>query len=206
MEQQGIIRLHQQLRYSKQNKLNDGYVLIRKLKRNLTMIKKMFGWALFIGMTAVLVFGAVNRTQAIAGERGTSAGNQGLGRAQDLQDNRQQNGSQGQGQSKFAGVGDERDDDQEWFNLRGHVSQAAVDALTITTADGSDVDISGKAWSYAQGLGFSPTAGDHLQMVGFYETPDHMEISELVNLTNNERVVLRDENGRPMWAGWRRGS
>ncbi len=169
------------------------------------MIKKMFSWALFIGMTAVLVFGAVRRTQAIAGEHGISDGNQGLGRAQDLPNHGQQNGGQGQGQSKLAGVGDERDDDQEWFSLRGSVSQAAVDTLTITTADGSDVDISGKAWAFAQGLGFSPTAGDHLQLLGFYDTPDRMEISELVNLTNYERVVLRDESGRPMWAGWRRG-
>jgi len=58
---------------------------------------------------------------------------------------------------------------------------------------------------YAQEMGFNPQNGDNLLLVSFYETSDHMGVSKLVKLTNGESVELRDESGRPRWAGWSRG-
>ena len=173
------------------------------------MIMKIFGWAIFAGLTAVLVFGAVNRTQAIASEHGSVGDNQGVGRVQESTNNGQQNSDQGnrqgQGRATLEEVGVAQNENLEWFSLLGSVSLVAADTLTIATADGSSIDINGRTWSYAQEMGFNPQKGDNLQLMGFYETPDHMEISEVVNLTSGENVVLRDENGRPGWAGWRRG-
>ena len=174
------------------------------------MIKKIFGWALFAGLTAVLVFGAVNRTQAIANEHGSLERNQGAGREQEsTKDGPQISGQtnvQGQERSIPEGEGVAQNENLERFSLLGSVSLVSADTMTVATADGSNIDITGRTWSYAQEMGFSPQYGDNLQLMGFYETPDHKEVSTMVNLTSGESVVLRDENGRPMWAGWRRSS
>ena len=174
------------------------------------MIKRIFGWTLFAGLSAVLVFGAVNRTQAIASEHGSVKRNQDAGREQESKNDGSQTSGQGngqgQGRSTLEGVGSTQNENLEWFNLLGSVSVVSADTLTVATADGSNMDITGRTWSYAQEMGFIPQDGDILQLAGFYETPDHKEVSTMVNLTSAESVVLRDESGRPMWAGWRRDS
>jgi hypothetical protein len=37
-------------------------------------------------------------------------------------------------------------------------------------------------------------------LVGFYEGDD-FEVGQIDNATNGQTVLVRDENGRPLWAG-----
>jgi hypothetical protein len=39
-----------------------------------------------------------------------------------------------------------------------------------------------------------------VKLVGFYEN-DELQIAHLTNTNSGQMVLLRDENGRPMWAG-----
>jgi hypothetical protein len=92
----------------------------------------------------------------------------------------------------------------EWFSEFSEVVNIGEDALVVTFSDQGNLDISGRAWSFAQEQGFFPQPGDQLRLTGFFETEDHLEVSQIENLTNGEIVILRDGSGRPMWAGWRR--
>ena len=81
---------------------------------------------------------------------------------------------------------------------------ALDDSLSIETSEGTmDLHL-GPEW-YWEAEGISLAAGDTVAVSGFYEG-DAFEVGRLDNLTTNESVTLRDESGRPMWAGrgrWR---
>jgi len=121
------------------------------------MIKRIFGWSLFVGLTAVLVSGAINRTQAIASEQGSVERNQGAGRLQESLNNGPQISAQGnvqsQGRSTLEGGVSLQNENLEWFSLLGSVSLVAADMLIVTTADESSMDITGRAWFLRTGDG-----------------------------------------------------
>jgi len=121
------------------------------------MIKRIFGWALLVGLTAVLVSGAINRTQAIASEQGSVERNQGAGRLQESLNNGPQISAQGnvqsQGRSTLEGGVSPQNENLEWFSLLGSVSLVAADMLIVTTADESSMDITGRAWFLRTGDG-----------------------------------------------------
>lgn len=121
------------------------------------------------------------------------------------------NGGSGQGQGQSAdqsgsdfGTGEGQAVVDEWVMLEGTVS--AIDEYSMFAAidDGSEVEIGPRAWSYAQDQGFTAEVGDELSMRGFYEG-DTYEAAEITNHTTQQTVLLRDENGRPHWAGGGRG-
>jgi hypothetical protein len=87
----------------------------------------------------------------------------------------------------------------EWLTLSGEVIARVDDELTIQTADGELVVHLGPEWYWdAEGIGLS--AGDQVQVTGFYEE-DEFEVARVENTTTGESVTLRDDSGRPLWAG-----
>lgn len=83
--------------------------------------------------------------------------------------------------------------------MSGVVVARVDDELTIQTADGEMVVHLGPEWYWdAEGIGLS--AGDQVQVTGFYEG-DEFEVAGVENTTTGESVTLRDDSGRPMWAG-----
>ena len=62
------------------------------------------------------------------------------------------------------------------------------------------------AWWFAADAGFLAEIGDSIGLNGFYETVDTFEVSRIENLTNGIEVLIREENGRPLWAGNGRGA
>lgn len=195
------------------------------------MFKKIFISALLVGVIAVLVVGAINRTQAKAGNetgfwqegeaRIAQGANQGRGAGNASQGlDISTTGTRGQGQGRGAGYwntdqelpatgvwGEGQAQISELVEFTGQVSSLDNAALVVTTASGEIVEIADRAWMYAQEQGFMPQVGDDLTLTGFYETGDRLEVTHIENLTSGSGLVLRDENGRPMWAGrGRRGS
>lgn len=65
--------------------------------------------------------------------------------------------------------------------------------------DGSTIEVEGRAISYMAGKGFVVEEGQSLSIVGFFETPESFEISQITNLASGEMVILRDASGRPVW-------
>jgi hypothetical protein len=155
------------------------------------MLKKVVFGLLVVGLIGILAAGAVTRTLAKTGDE------EGYGRGQ------------GSGQSVANSRGDiTRDGDQtgtgqaevdEWLTLSGTVTSADADLLVVETA-GGEVAVENRGWWYAQEQGFTVQVGDELVLTGFYENED-FEVGQIEDLTSGQTVTLRDETGRPMWAG-----
>ncbi len=216
------------------------------------MFKKIIGITILIGLVAVLIFGAINRTQAKAaqGERSYTGaiaghdpqgsirgrGNQavrpnggiiagqvnrwsqtddevtaaqeirpfqpgsGNGRVQENRFNQAGAGySRGNGGGDPA-LGNPQAEVDEWINLEGEVTAVDTTLLTITLADGQVIEVYGRPWSYAQENGFSLQVGDRVLLTGFYEGAT-LEVGAIQNLATGSSIQIREENGRPLWAG-----
>ncbi len=136
------------------------------------MLKKAFWTFMLVGVIAILVLGAVNRTQARAGESSAS-----------------DTSAQGEGATHL------------WQTRIGVISALDSERLLVKMESGESIEIGERAWEFAQQAGFSAQPGDVLQLVGF-EEGDAFEVGALTNLTNPQSLQIRDpESGRPVWAG-----
>jgi hypothetical protein len=98
-------------------------------------------------------------------------------------------GSSGQGRS-------ERVTDTAWETVVGKV--IAVDSeITIRTSEGEMSVGMGQA-AYRQG--FVLEIGDEVSVTGYYEGGE-FKAGTIENLTTGATLVLRDEDGHPMWSG-----
>ena len=72
--------------------------------------------------------------------------------------------------------------------------------MAMSTADGSIINFqTGQPRFFAeQGVTFQ--VGDPISILGFYEGEQFMA-GEITQLSTGLRVMLRDPNGRPLWAG-----
>jgi hypothetical protein len=127
------------------------------------------------------------------GETGTYAtGGSGRGRG----------GYGGQGREDAPGVNSTgKASVEEWLMLQGTVVSVDSDALVMQTASsGEQVTMENRAWWFAQEQGFSAQVGDQVTLVGFYENGD-FEVGQINDATTSQTVLVRDENGQPLWAG-----
>jgi len=93
-------------------------------------------------------------------------------------------------------------EDHDWQTIEGVVISVDLEQMTVATADG-DIQITDRPWDFAQNAGFAARAGDTVSMTGFYEDGT-FEVGTLA--TGTQQIQIREESGRPMWAGggrWR---
>jgi|APSaa5957512622_1039677.scaffolds.fasta_scaffold86354_1 hypothetical protein len=132
-----------------------------------------------------------------------------VGREQDQGGGRwnQENSGPPQSESQPNNVNpaDDQADVQEWVYLYGTVSDVDSSYLFITADDGTAIEVGGRPWSYIQSQAFLLETGSAIALQGFYETDDRFEIGVITNLSTGEDIAIRDQTGRPMWAGGRRG-
>ena len=170
------------------------------------MSKKVWVAVVLFGLIGILVAGAIvrtiDKTENVAEARGGQGGNGQAYSSTGQGFNRGTSGGSGQGDG--TGTGQAQVD--EWVTLQGTVASADADALQVQTAGGEQVVVENRPWWFAQEQGFSAQPGDQVTLVGFYEEGD-FEAGQITDATNGQSVQLRDETGRPMWAGrgWRNG-
>lgn len=190
------------------------------------MLKKVFVGIVLVGLSAVLIAGAANRTsdrQSRSSAEGQAVQTGNIGRnakgGNAVQGSRgrgvnggdrdaslaQSENSNGFGQGRNAGAGEalalsQNAVEHAWVQFEGMVASEDEDALTVTLDSGESILIEGRAWSFAREMGFAAEAGDRVALYGFFED-EAFEIGELANLTSDQIVLLREESGRPMWAG-----
>jgi hypothetical protein len=111
-------------------------------------------------------------------------------------------GGQGNGGAAAPGGGDAvgQAEVDEWLELHGTVLSVDDSSLVVETATGEEVAVENRAWWFAQEEGFSAQAGDQVTLLGFHEG-DGFEAGGITNDTNGESVLIREESGRPLWAG-----
>lgn len=173
------------------------------------MVKKFILGIALLGLVGILVGGAVIRTLDKTSQSSEAHSSQGRGRSsQDVQvdEDIRQTGGQRNGQNQAqTSVSGETTASQEvsidtWITQQGTVTHIDEEMVTLVLADGEELIIEGRAWSFAQEQGFAIQRGDRLELAGFFEE-DTFEVGQINNLTTDESVVLREETGRPLWSG-----
>jgi hypothetical protein len=177
------------------------------------MFKKTIVGALLVGLIGVLIAGAVNRTNAKAGD-GTTSEVGGRGRTTEAVATGTGNGGQGgfgQGGGRGAqseqavpggdlGVLSADVTAEEWLVVTGTVVSVADDLVEIKTDAGEVIPFEGRPLSFAAEQGFALKMGDTVTLGGFDEDGE-FKIGQVTNVNGGATVVLRDASGRPGWAG-----
>lgn len=90
--------------------------------------------------------------------------------------------------------------DRTWSEVSGVVTAVDDTVLVIETADGETIEITNRPWWFAQEGGFTASVGDEVTVYGF-EQAGVFEAGSLQNDTSGQSTQIRDESGRPLWAG-----
>ena len=112
--------------------------------------------------------------------------------------------SNSRGQNGQSGDGDHTSDPQaavdEWITITGTLVSFQGGNMTMSTTDGELISFqTGQPRFFAeQGVTFQ--VGDEISMLGFYQG-EQFSAGEITQLSTGLRVMLRDPNGRPLWAG-----
>ena len=88
----------------------------------------------------------------------------------------------------------------EWLEVIGTVVSVNEEALVLKLQDGQEMVIECKSWTYALELGFTTGIGNELKLYGFYEG-EEFEVGGFEDLTTQLLTMVREESGRPFWAG-----
>lgn len=86
-----------------------------------------------------------------------------------------------------------------WATLRGSMMTLEGDTLIVRTGDGSVAVHLGPEW-YWKTEGIPIQNGDDVEVTGRYEG-ETFKAASVENLTTPGLASLRDESGRPLWAG-----
>jgi hypothetical protein len=176
------------------------------------MIKKIALGILLVGLIALLVIGAINRTMAKDRQSkdvlGQSEGvdRQGAVEDKDVSSATQQPGagSGGNGQPGGSGNGTTQTAVHEWLELQGEVESVDEIELTVALSGGELEILDAREWQFAQEQGFSAQVGDQIILYGFYQGGD-FKPGRVEDLTNGQSVLLRNSDGKPLWSGGGRG-
>jgi hypothetical protein len=146
-----------------------------------------------------------------AAEQQASAPGAGQGQAGGGQGGRGRGGYGAEGNESAPGDGTGTGQAQVdgWVTVQGTVSAVDGNVLVVQqTSDGQEFVVENRAWWFAQEQGFSAKVGDQVTLRGFYEDEDpltgsgqHFEVGRIDNASNDQIVIIREENGRPFWAG-----
>jgi len=154
-----------------------------------------------------------SRAGSVGGQQGNGAGGQGQNQGQATGQRAPGLGagnSGGNGAGKGSGQGRQGDNrsyedpladhpSESWMELTGKVTTLEDDRVVVETDEGSVEVHLGPEW-YWEAEGITLEVGDVVEIVGFYEG-NTFEVAEVENLTGGGAVSLRDETGRPLWAG-----
>ncbi len=88
---------------------------------------------------------------------------------------------------------------EDWETLVGEVLSLDGDLL-LRTSSGDEVLVGLGPLTYEARADFALAVGDELSVLGFHEDGE-FKAGTVENLTTGQTLLLRDETGRPMWAG-----
>ena len=187
------------------------------------MAKKLIIGGLIVVLVGALSLGIYNWTQnngtARAGQGTAYANGEGQGYRGGRSGNEATPGSaeQGQGYGR-AQAGDLaqggaayslREPDpqahvEEWFTLAGQVTSVDTTGLTLQTDDGQTLSIDlGPEWFWSD-QGVTLDAGERVTVQVFDEDGE-IKIGQIRRESDGTLLQLRDDDGRPLWAGRGRG-
>lgn len=100
--------------------------------------------------------------------------------------------SSGQGQDQVSA--------DQWITIDGTVTALTNNGIVVATTDASTLTVSFGRADFWQTQATTFSAGDAVSLLGFWQG-DQFNAGQVTNTTTGERILLRDPNGRPLWAG-----
>jgi hypothetical protein len=173
------------------------------------MLKNILKWSIYIGVVGLLIFGAVIRTEAKAGQENSLPELRLESRSSEALDQRGEGAGRSGGEvagrsGSSSGSGDEvhlaEDEEHAWTSLVGMVTSQDLESLWFETSQGETVEITGRAWRFILDSGMVFSVGDEVELDGFYEN-DEFEVSSIEDLTTGVFLQVREDSGRPLWSG-----
>lgn len=175
------------------------------------MVKKIILGVVFTALAGGLIYGGVYRTAArLESDRQPQSQSLRQNKAEEERQNSgNENGSRGQGgnrQNDNNGKNSQQDrqesqESQESMAFSAEVVEITDDSLVLLAQNGSEVVIEGRAWQFAIDEGFTASINDSVEITGFYDDAGQFEVSWISSITNGSYASIRNESGRPNWAG-----
>ncbi len=92
----------------------------------------------------------------------------------------------------------------QWVTVEGAVTALTNNGLVIRTTDAQTLTVSFGRADFWQSQAVTFATGDEISMLGFWQG-DQFSAGQVTKTATGERILLRDPNGRPLWAGPGRG-
>ena len=149
--------------------------------------------------------GKANQNEA--GENG-EYNQEGFGQGKNSQESGSGSGQGRGGQGRNSGRDNSGSDDHAdtiLLTLDGTVENITPEAVIINTTEGHEVLIEGRAWRYAQEMGYSLQVGQTITVSGFEEDGEFKAV-EILGNGSVGAFQFRENGGRPMWAGRGQGN
>lgn len=104
------------------------------------------------------------------------------------------------GLSDGSGTPQPRAQVDEWITVHGTISAVARNMITVQTDSGELLSIQMGRPDFAASQGITFNIGDEVSIVGFWEGTQ-FNAGDITQVATGLRLMLRDPNGRPLWAG-----
>lgn len=89
---------------------------------------------------------------------------------------------------------------EEWVTLSGVVLASTNGSVTMRTDDGQDLILQLGQPAFQTTQNVTLAVNDEIAALGFWQG-EQFQVGEITNVATGERLMLRDPNGRPLWAG-----
>jgi hypothetical protein len=180
------------------------------------LVKKILLWSVYAGVVALLIFGAVIRTEAKVGQvyyqpglnfESKDSGSLGQGNRENekSKDNEEgetlnDRGSRG----SFSGNGEEEllgaEEENDRISLAGVVVSLEPESLWIAIDQAEDLELTGRAYRFILESEFLISVGNQVEISGLYENGE-FKISWIQNLITGQELRIRQDSGKPLWGG-----
>ncbi len=140
------------------------------------MLKKIITTAIYLAFLAILIIGGITRTQAVTGSN-DNGDNEATGLS-----------NSGIVETTHSG----------WITLEGTVQNWQDSILTVHADSGGLILIEGRGGRYLAEKSFAANPGDRVTLTGYYEG-DVFEAATVTNQSTGASIVLRGDDGRPVW-------
>lgn len=88
----------------------------------------------------------------------------------------------------------------EWITIEGTLMSFQGGRMTMGTSDGELITFQTGQPRFFASQGISFQVGDEIEVLGYYQNEQFMA-GEITQVSTGLSVMLRDPNGRPLWAG-----
>lgn len=113
-------------------------------------------------------------------------------------------GGSGSGTGTSGGQGEVQIPADQWVTVEGTVTALTNNGLILQTTDGAALTVSFGRADFWQQQAVTFATGDAVALLGFWQG-DQFSPGQVTKTATGERILLRDPNGRPLWAGPGRG-